>query len=483
MADQKAAGTAAEQAGTEAAAAALGAAVTSGTAGAVAPAAFTASEGYKRYVLWLLFTVYVFNFLDRQIFNTLLEPIKQEFEFSDTQMGLLGGLAFALFYSTLGIPIARLADQRSRVNIIAFSVVIWSAATAVTGFAKSFTHLLIARLCVGIGEAGCSPPAYSLISDYFEPERRARALSIYSMGIGGGVFLGYLVSGVVAEEYGWRAAFFIIGVPGVLLGLLLKLTLREPPRGFSDNISVADKPPPFGQAVTSLWRRRAFRHLSLAAALHAFAGYGVGSFLPAFLIRSHGMTVAEVGLALSMISAVGIMGGIYLGGSLSDRFARERADERYYMLVPAIATLVAVPIALCIYLLPAKYLILALMLPAQLLGYMYLGPSFTMTQSLAGVRERALAGAVLLLIINLIGLGLGPTLAGGLSDFFRTSLAAGGMEATLATAEGLRYALCAVTLVNLWSAFHYFIAARSLREDLAAVKSEQEGSVAYSGST
>ncbi|MFT7287008.1 MAG: MFS family permease [Halieaceae bacterium] len=442
--------------------------------GVAGSAEFTASDGYKRYVIWLLFTVYVFNFLDRQIFNTLLQPIKQEFQFSDTQMGLLGGLAFALFYSTLGIPIARLADQRNRVKIIAFSIAVWSVATAATGFAKSFSHLLIARLCVGIGEAGCSPPAYSLISDYFAPEKRARAMSIYSMGIGGGIFLGYLVSGAVAEQYGWRAAFFVVGLPGVLLALLLNLTLREPPRGFSDNISVAAKPPPFAEAVTALWRRRSFRHLSLAAALHAFAGYGVGSFLPAFLIRSHGMTVAEVGFALSMISAVGIMGGIYLGGYLSDHAARNRNDERYYMLVPGISTLLAVPIALCIYLLPDKLLILALMLPSLLLGYMYLGPTFTMTQSLAGIRERALAGAVLLLVINLIGLGLGPTLAGWLSDTFRGSLLAGGMQESFATAQGLRYALCAVTLVNVWSAFHYLMAARSLREDLAAVKSEQE---------
>jgi MFS family permease len=458
---------------TSADAEAINAATLSDAEAVASKADFSASDGYKRYVIWLLFAVYVFNFLDRQIFTTLLQPIKQEFQFSDTQMGLLGGLAFALFYSTLGIPIARLADQRSRVNIIAISIAVWSAATAATGFAKTFSHLLIARLCVGIGEAGCSPPAYSLISDYFEPEKRARAMSIYSMGIGGGIFLGYLVSGVVAEQYGWRAAFFVVGIPGVLLALLLKLTLREPPRGFSDNISVAAKPPPVMEALTALWRRRSFRHLSLAAALHAFAGYGVGSFVPAFLIRSHGMTVAEVGFALSMISAVGIMGGIYLGGYLSDRTATRRSDERYYVLVPGIATLLAVPVALCIYLLPNKILILSLILPSQLLGYMYLGPTFTMTQSLAGIRERALAGAVLLLIINLIGLGLGPTLAGWLSDMFRMSLAAGGMDTRMATAEGLRYALCAVTLVNVWSAFHYVMAARSLREDLAYVKREQ----------
>jgi MFS family permease len=445
---------------------------------AAGSAEFTASAGYKRYVIWLLFAVYVFNFLDRQIFTTLLQPIKQEFLFSDTQMGLLGGLAFALFYSTLGIPIARLADRRNRVNIIAFSIAVWSAATAFTGLAKSFSHLLIARLCVGIGEAGCSPPAYSLISDYFEPEKRARAMSIYSMGIGGGIFLGFLVSGFIAENYGWRAAFFVVGAPGVLLALLLKLTLREPPRGFSDNISVAAKPLPLADAMHALWRRRSFRHLSLAAALHAFAGYGVGSFVPAFLIRSHGMTVAEVGFALSMISALGIMGGIYLGGYLSDRAACKRKDERYYMLVPGVATLLAVPIAISVYLLPNKALILALILPSQLLGYMYLGPTFTMTQSLAGIRERALAGAVLLLIINLIGLGLGPTLAGWLSDTFRASLAAGGMEASFASAQGLRYALCAVTLVNVWSAFHYLMAARSLRGDLADVKREQASAAA-----
>jgi MFS family permease len=259
----------------------------------------------------------------------------------------------------------------------------------------------------------------------------------------------------------------------VLLALLLKFTLREPPRGFSERVQVSGARAGFRDAVTSLWRRRSFRHLSLAAALHAFAGYGVGSFAPAFLMRSHGMSITEVGTVLSMISAVGIMGGTYLGGYLSDRFARQRQEERYYLWVPAVSPLLAVPIAFCIYLLSERNLVLALMIPGQLLGYMYLGPTFNMTQGLAGIRERALAGALLLLIMNLIGLGLGPTLAGWLSDLYRSTLAAGGMEGALASGQGLRYALCTMTAVNLWSALHYLLAARSLREDLAGVRAAQ----------
>ncbi|MEO0437028.1 MAG: MFS transporter [Pseudomonadota bacterium] len=435
---------------------------------------FRVSERYRSYVIWLLFSVYVFNFVDRQIFTILLQPIKEEFGFSDTQMGLLGGLAFAVFYSTLGIPIARLADKSNRVNIIAFALALWSAATALTGFSKSFLHLLLARVFVGIGEAGCSPPSYSLISDYFEPKRRARAMSIYSMGIGGGIFLGYLLSSFVADAYGWRAAFFIVGLPGVLLAVLVKVTLREPPRGFAEQVTVSQESPPFRSAVSTLWRRRSFRHLSLAAALHAFVGYGVGSFVPAFLIRTHGMTVSEVGLALSLISAAGIMSGIYLGGFLSDHYAQRRGDERFYMWVPALSTVLALPIALLTFLLPSKTLILILYLPYALLGYMYLGPSFTMTQSLAGIRERALAGALLLLIINLVGLGLGPTLTGWVSDLYRDALVARGVEGMAAAGQGLRYALCTMILVGLWSALHYFLAAKSLREDIRAVSEERQ---------
>jgi MFS family permease len=428
---------------------------------------FTASDGYRRYVIWLLFAVYVFNFVDRQILTILIEPIKQEFQLSDTQLGLLGGLAFAFLYSTLGIPIARLADRKSRVNIIAASLFVWSLFTALTGMARSFTQLLLARVLVGVGEAGCSPAAYSLISDYFPAQKRSTAISIYSMGIYGGVFVGFLIGGQIERLFGWRAAFYVMGLPGLALALVLKLTLREPPRGFSDTSRVSAEPPPFGATVSTLWAKRSFRHLSLAAALHSFVGYGVGGFNAAFLIRSHGMSVAEVSVWLAIASAFGGITGTFLGGSLADRYTRRHDDMRWQLWVPGFSTLLNVPLAVIAYLAPDKLTVLLLMIPTTAIGTMYLGPTFATVQGLVGVRERALAGAVLLLIINLIGLGLGPLLAGVLSDAFKTQLLGSGSPELEATAQGLRYALVVTTCVNLWSAFHYVRGAKTLREDLA----------------
>jgi MFS family permease len=249
------------------------------SAAAAQPQEFHASERYRYYVVWFLFVVYVFNFVDRQILTTLMEPIKKEFGLHDWQLGALGGTAFALFYTTFGIPIARWADKSHRVNIIALALLIWSSATAVTGFARNFWQLFAARVAVGIGESGCSPPALSLISDYFEPKRRGRALSIYAMGVYGGTFVGLIVGGVVAQIYGWRAAFFIVGIPGIVLALLLKLTVREPPRGFSEGgAHTVKEAPPMTTVMRTLSAKSSFRHLALAAGLHAFVSYGVSAF-------------------------------------------------------------------------------------------------------------------------------------------------------------------------------------------------------------
>lgn len=445
-------------------------AATANDAAAQEASEFRVTDRYRSYVVWLLFSVYVFNFVDRQILTVLIQPIKVEFGFSDTQMGLLGGLAFAVLYSTLGIPIARWADRGKqanvRVNIIAISLFVWSLFTVVTGMARSFTQLLFARMAVGIGEAGCSPPAYSLISDYFEPKRRATAMSIYSMGIYGGVFVGFLVGGQVAQHFGWRAAFYVVGLPGLLLAIVLKWTLREPPRGFSEATRVVHEPPPVTAVLSTLWRKSSFRHLSMAAALHAFVGYGVGGFNSAFLMRSHGMSVGDVGNALALISAFGGLAGTYLGGWLADRYSNRTQDQRWQLWVPGISTLINVPFALLVYTLPAKYAVLSLMVPTVAIGAMYLGPTFAITQSLVGIRERALAGALLLFVINLIGLGLGPLLTGVFSDMFNARLVGDGMSEAAAGAQGLRWSLCMMVCVNVWSAFHYMRSASALREDL-----------------
>lgn len=429
---------------------------------------FQASAGYRNYVIWLLFVVYVFNFIDRQILSILIQPIKEEFALTDTQLGLLGGLAFAIFYTALGIPIARWADKNNRVKVISVSLLIWSCFTAVTGLARNFHHLLITRILVGVGEAGCSPPAYSLISDYFPLQKRSTALSIYSMGIYTGIFLGFLVGGYVAQAFGWRAAFYVVGLPGVLLALIVRLTLREPPRGFSDAVRAEAGPPPISDVLRQLWEKHSFRHLSLAGALHSFVGYGVTGFFSAFLIRSHGMTLSEVGIWLAVIYSLGGVTGTFLGGFLSDRLSSQNNDSRYQLWVPAIATLLNVPFALLAYLLPEKFLVLALMIPAQACGAAFLGPTFAVTQGLVSVRERALAGSVLLLIVNLIGLGLGPLAVGMLSDVFQFRLMAQGHSLADATAQGLRWSLCVMMCVNFWAAFHYMKAAHTLRENLAA---------------
>lgn len=432
---------------------------------------FLVTDEYRWYVLWLLFVVYVVNFVDRQIMTILVEPIKDEFGFSDSQMGILTGLAFAILYATLGIPIAGLADRKSRTNIIAVSLLVWSLFTALCGFAQNFWHLLIARIGVGIGEAGCSPPAYSLISDYFPPAKRTSAISIYSMGIFGGVFVGFLLGGWIEHALGWRFAFFAVGIPGVVLSIVVRLTMREPPRGYSEPGKIVAAAPGIAVTTRRLCKNPAFVHMALAAALHSFVGYGVGGFTPSFLVRSHQIPLQVVGTWMAVITAGGGIVGTFLGGYLSERRMRKTGDQRHLLWIPAISTLINVPLqilALVIWarldlpLLGSTPVIVFLLIPTWLIGSMYLGPTFALTQNLVSIRERAVAGAVLLFIINLIGLGAGPWLTGVLSDAFRSGLIDSGTSEQIATAEGLRFALLAMTCVNVWSAIHYFLAARHL---------------------
>jgi MFS family permease len=307
--------------------------------------AIRVTDAYRYYVAWLLCGVYTLSLMDRQLVAILVEPIRAEFALRDWHMGLLSGFAFAIFYTTLGVPLARLADRNNRVTIIGVSLLVWSAFTGLTGLARTFVHLLIARVGVAIGEAGCNPAAYSLISDYFEARWRATALSIFHMGGYVGSFLGLLLGGWIGHTYGWRAAFLLVGLPGIAVALLMRLTLRELPRGFSDPVRAVVEPPPVGQVMRALLAKTSFRHLAFAAALHNFAVYGVGNWYAAFLMRSHGMNVAEAGTILALCTVIGGAAGTYFGGMLSDRLAARRHDSRYYLWMPALSLIVGFPLS------------------------------------------------------------------------------------------------------------------------------------------
>lgn len=414
------------------------------------------SPGYRRYVLGLLFVVYVFNFLDRQILSILLEPIKRDLGLSDTQLGFLSGIAFALFYTIVGLPIARWADRASRRNIIALALAVWSGMTALCGLAQNFWQLALARVGVGVGEAGCSPPSHSLLSDYYARSERATALSVYSLGIPVGILLGFLLGGWITEFFGWRWAFVVVGLPGLLLAVVVRFTLREAPRGFSDGVSAPQTPLPVREVIRALWSQPSFRHLTLAISLNAFTGYGATVWLPAFLLRVHGMSPGEVGTALALVIGVAGGCGTYAAGVIADRLGRR--DQRWFLWTPALAVTVATPFALGIYLWPGAAGALIFAAISTFFNSFYLGPSFSTAQSLVDPRMRAIASAIMMLFINLIGMGLGPQIVGILSDLLTPRFGL----------ESLRYALLVVALFKIWSVTHYALASRSLRQDLAA---------------
>ncbi|MCP4007197.1 MAG: MFS transporter [bacterium] len=423
------------------------------------------TPGYANYVLGVLFVVYVFNFIDRQILNILLEPIKKDLGVSDTAMGFLTGIAFAAFYSIAGIPIARLADRWVRRSVIAIGLTLWSLFTTLSGLPSQFWQMALARIGVGVGEAAGSPPSHSLIADYFPPERRATALAIYASGIHFGVLFGFLIGGWINEFFGWRWAFFVVGAPGILLAIVLRLTVREPPRGYSEatasNAGAAaaiEKMPSVKEVFAFLWEMPSFRHLSIAAALTAFSGYGMSTWGPAFLIRVHGMGTGEVGSWLGPLTGVFGALGAFVGGYLSDR--RGAADERWYLWLPALASLIGLPFALLFLLSPDPVFgLLAGFAPSAIMGAMWLGPTFSMVQTLSKLRMRAVASAILLFIINMIGMGLGPQAVGVMNDTVFASYGTG----------AVRYSLITVLIVmHVWAAVHFFLGARTLREDLLA---------------
>jgi MFS family permease len=413
-----------------------------------------ANDKVKYYALGVLTIVYTFNFIDRQLLAILQESIRADLGLSDSQLGLLTGFAFAVFYVTAGIPIARWADKSNRRNIISIAVGLWSLMTAISGFVQNYAQLLIARIGVGVGEAGGSPPAHSIISDIFSPEKRATALAFYSTGVNIGILFGFLLGGWLNEFFGWRMAFLVVGLPGILVALIVRFTLAEPARGLSEAREVQDAVPVI-DVLKLLWSRISFRHMTLGAALNAFAGYSTSNWTASFMIRSHEMTTGELGTWLAMIMGAGGAIGVFAGGYIADRLGTQ--DKRWHMWLPALTGCICLPFMVGAYLADDPYVSLMLQVVPGVLFNVYLGNTLAMTHGLVGLRMRALASAILFFVLNIIGLGMGPWLVGTLSDYLQPTLGA----------ESLRYAmLYLIPAAMAWSVVHLYLAARHLREDL-----------------
>ncbi|HKA16453.1 MAG TPA: MFS transporter [Myxococcota bacterium] len=411
---------------------------------------------YANYVLGILFVAYVINFVDRQIVSILAQPIKDALGVSDSWLGFLGGPAFAIFYATLGIPIARVADLWVRRSVIAIGLALWSAMTALSGLSQTFTQLALARIGVGVGEAALSPPAHSLLADYFPVSKRATALGVYAMGIHIGVLVGLVLGGWLEELWGWRSAFMVVGLPGLALAGIVRATVREPVRGAQEAAPISGAPPPVSEVVRYLAARRSFCHLSLGIGLTAFAGYAFAFWAPQFLRRVHEMSSGELGTKVGIGLGTGGAIGSVLAGVIADRLGRR--DVRWWMWVPAIACAGPLPFTLAFLLLPDPNSALLISFPGVVIAAMYQGPVFSTVQTLAPVRMRAVAAGVLMFVTNIIGLALGPQSIGWLNDYV---FAAHGKEA-------VRYSLLVVLLVmGIWSATHFALAARALPADLA----------------
>lgn len=402
-----------------------------------------------RVTLWILLTVYVFNFIDRQIVNILAEPIARDLKLSDTQIGLMTGLAFALFYTVLGIPIARLADRQttSRPKLIAVALALWSGMTALCGVAQNFWQLLLARIGVGVGEAGCTPPAHSLISDMVPHDKRASALAFYSLGIPIGSLLGMVIGGLLADYMGWREAFVVVGLPGVALALVVWFVLRDPRHSDVAAVLQAKSQPaalPLGKAVAEVMRSRAFVLLVLAGSAAAFLSYGKTTWTTIFFQRTHDMTPGQVGLWFGIIGGVGGILGTWLGGYLADRFGAKH--RRHVLTAPAVGMALAVPLAIAAYQAPSWPLALVLIFVPQVFNSLYYGPCYSAAQGLVPLRARAIAAASLLFFQNLIGLGLGPLFFGMLSDWLQPVYGA----------DSVRYVLYGAAVLGLVPAFFFW---------------------------
>ncbi len=417
-----------------------------GTATASAPS----TPLYSWYVLTLLLAAYTFNWMDRYVLVILIEPIKQSLHLSDTVLGLITGFAFATIYSVAGIPIARLADRRSRRSIIALGLTLWSAMTFASGFARTGLQLVCARLGVGLGESACSPSAHSLISDYFPVERRATALSIYQLGIVFGVALGLAAGGWANELYGWRAAFMIVGLPGLLLALLMRLTLREPRRGQSDGAAADVAYYSTRDALRVMLAKRSFLIYAIALGLCSFSDTGFEMWSPAYLMRVYHMSTGVVGSWTGALEAPAGIIGTLAGGILADRLGAR--DARWYLWVPAASVAIMV-VCIVMFLIVGSTHVFVFYFLAMVAASSYMGPFIALTQRLMPVRMRATAASIQFLILNLLGPGAGTATVGALNDALAPRYGATAIRysltiALVGAAAGIALALYAATRVR-----------------------------------
>ncbi len=431
------------------------------------------TEGYRRYAMWMLLIVYILNFVDRQVINILAEPIKEELGLLDWELGMMSGFAFAIFYTVLGLPIARLADRSNRPVIIATALAVWSGFTVLCGLAQNFWQLVLARIGVGVGEAGCTPPAHSLIADMNPKEKRASALAFYSMGTPIGAVLGMILGGVMADAYGWRMAFMVCGAPGVVLALIVGFTMIEPrTRRAAQAMSAAAAAVPrasFGEVFRVLASKPTFWLVSGAAAVKAFIGYGAAPFTASFFLRIHGQEIAELGAAVGMqplgflsvclglVAGIGGVLGTWVGGQVADYYGK--TDYRAWTVIPAIASAAVIPIFVVAMLAPSAMIAIGLIGINAILGSLWYGPVYATAQSIAPDHMRATASAIMLFIINLIGLGLGPVIVGVMSDWFNLGLGFG-------VAEGVRWALIVTGSLGVIAMACFWFARRTIREDM-----------------
>lgn len=407
-----------------------------------------------RTALIVLTIVSILNYLDRTVLSILQEPIKRDLHLSDAQLGALTGLAFALFYATLSIPIASLADRFDRVKLIAGAMFLWSLMTVASGFATSFVLLLLCRVGVALGEAGSVPASHSIIADYFPPARRATALGLWGLALPIGVMGGYFFGGSLAALLDWRSAFFLIGGIGVVLAPALPWLMREPERGRFDGVRMPS--PPLPKALATLWGIGTFRLALAGATLHAFTLYAVMNWSAPFYIRLHGLTLAEVAFALAVMNGIGGAIGVYGGGWLTDRLGA--GDPAQRLRITGWAMLLCLPVGISQFLVPSLLLSLACGLLLNGLLFLYYAPIISISLSLVPAAMRAFTSAIILFTINLIGLGLGPLVTGMLSDAFLAVPAIG--------THGIRYALLLTLAGSTIGGLLFLRATRSYTTDL-----------------